>query len=251
MSALPNLQQAFQSAVLAQKERPGLFVPMPGEGGFDIYANAYRARLTAALRDNYPVLYLALGDEMFDALASAYIELQPSRYRSIRWFGDGLAEFMDEHAELMPHPSLSDLARMDWALRQAFDAGEEDALLVTDLTQLAPDVWPSQKFSLRATVMLSHLNWRIEPVWQALNEDADTETESPEPLAHTLLVWRNALQCRWRSLAQAEVAGLDALVADKRFAEICERIIAADAAITPTGAALLLRQWVEEGLLKK
>jgi hypothetical protein len=34
-----------------------------------VYLKAYRARLTAALRDNFPVLQRALGDDAFDVLA--------------------------------------------------------------------------------------------------------------------------------------------------------------------------------------
>ena len=250
MTSLPNLQQEFQSAVLARKEQPGLFVPKQGEGGFGIYASAYRARLTAALRDNYPVLVLALGDEMFDALAETYIEQQPSSFRSIRWFGDRLAEFMDAHEDLTPHPSLSDLARMDWALRQGFDAANDDALSVEKLAALQPEDWPLQRFYLRMPVALYQLDWHIEPIWRALSRDAEAETEPPEAGRHTLLVWRNSLDCQWRSLDIAEAAGLELLAEGKPFAEICEGMMSTDAAMTPTSAAIYLRRWVEEGLLK-
>jgi Putative DNA-binding domain len=251
VSALPDLQLEFQRAVLAREERSGLFLPSPGEGGFDIYANAYCARLASALRDNYPVLFLALGDEMFDTLSSAYIELQPSRYRSIRWFGDRLAEFMDAHNELTPHPSLSDLARMDWALRSAFDAANDAALEVGDLAQLAPEAWPSKRFSLCASVALVSMQWRIEPVWQALNQDAGAETEPPDALTHTLLVWRNKLECQWRSLPDAEAAGLQALATGDSFEEICATMMATDDSITVMASAVMLRQWVEQGLIAK
>ena len=79
MSTLDSLQKTFQAAVLAENLAPGLFAREGGEGGFSIYANAYRARLTDALRDNYPILLLALGDEMFLELALSYIGEQPSR----------------------------------------------------------------------------------------------------------------------------------------------------------------------------
>jgi hypothetical protein len=251
--SLRGLQQGFQHAVVTQLPAHGLFAREQtgndGAGGFDIYANAYRIRLAAALRDNYPVLHLALGDDMFGALASAYIEQQPSRFRSIRWFGDGLAAFMDARPELMPHPALSDLARMDWALRQSFDAADDDRLVADDLAQLAAQDWAAQCFRLRAPVILQDLHWNVEPVWQALNGDAAAETSPPEPLDHTLVVWRDKLDCNWRSLSNAEAAGLKALAAGSNFVEIGEYVIAANETITPTDAAMMLRQWVEHGLL--
>ena len=247
--SLQDLQQDFQHAVVTRTAPLGLFVREQAVGGFNIYGNAYRARLAAALRDNYPMLHLALGDDRFDTLAACYIEQQPSGFRSIRWFGDRLAEFMDDHQELIPHPALSDLATMDWALRQSFDAADDDRLMIDDLAKLAPEAWATQSFKPRATVVIRDLHWNVEPVWQALNEDAAAETSPPEPLQHTLLVWRNQLDCQWRSLGDTEAAGLKALAEGKGFADICESVLAIDEAITPTDAALMLRQWVEHGLL--
>ena len=45
---------------------------------FEVYAGAYRLRLTEALKANHPVLHQALGDEQFDRLALAYLEAHPS-----------------------------------------------------------------------------------------------------------------------------------------------------------------------------
>ncbi|WP_163367521.1 HvfC/BufC N-terminal domain-containing protein, partial [Klebsiella aerogenes] len=82
--------------------------------GLQVYRHAYRARLAEALADNYTVLARALGDEAFDALAQAYLAAHPSRHPSIRWFGAALADFMAVAGdELVPHPGLVDLARMD------------------------------------------------------------------------------------------------------------------------------------------
>lgn len=250
MNRLQGLQQGFQRAVVTRAP-PDLFAREQAEGGFDVYANAYRIRLTAALRDNYPVLHLALGDDLFGALADAYIAQHPSRFRSIRWFGDRLAGFMDAHPELTPHPSLSDLARMDWALRQSFDAANDDPLEVSDLAGLAAEAWPSQRFRLRAAATLLELRWRVEPIWQALNKDAAAETAPPESFYHIVLVWRDALECKWRSLNREEASGLKALIEGKSFADICENMMAADGTMTPTAAAMMLRLWVEDGLLVK
>ena len=67
-----------------------------------IYEQAYGARLTAALRDNFGVLPTVLGDDAFDALAHAYIAAHPSRRPSIRWFGDALPAFMAARDDLVP-----------------------------------------------------------------------------------------------------------------------------------------------------
>ena len=115
MSATGELQRRFQRAVLSEDFAPGLFVAEGREiaGGLGLYLMAYRARLLSALRDNFPVLHRALGDEAFAELARDYIDAHPSRFRSIRWFGDELTAFLDAGPERLPHPALADVARIE------------------------------------------------------------------------------------------------------------------------------------------
>ena len=150
MNATGELQRCFQRAVLTEDFTPGLFVAEGREpaGGLGLYLMAYRARLLSALRDNFPVLHRALGDEAFAELARDYIDAHPSRSRSIRWFGDELTAFLDAVRERLPHPALADVARMDWAVRGALDAAGAAALTLTDLAALAPEQWPQRRFAL-------------------------------------------------------------------------------------------------------
>ena len=90
--SLAKQQQALQAAVSQGAEAAGL---LQSAAGLDIYQDAYRARLLAALRDNFSVLQRALGDDEFDALGMAYLQDHPSTEPSIRWFGHRLAAYMD------------------------------------------------------------------------------------------------------------------------------------------------------------
>ena len=253
MSATGELQRRFQRAVLTEDFAPGLFVAEGREiaGGLGLYLMAYRARLLSALRDNFPVLHRALGDEAFAELASDYIDAHPSRFRSIRWFGDELTAFLDAGPERLPHPALADVARMDWAIRGAFDAAGALPLTLADLAELAPEQWPQRRFALLPSLRLVDLNWAVEPIWRALNEDEAAETEAPEPLAHVLLVWRPELECLWRSVGPVEVAALRTLDQGARFAECCMAITGTGDPNPATTAAGLLQRWVVDGLLVK
>ena len=251
MKGVAELQRRFQQAVLDEDASPGLFLDegRPVGGGIDLYLAAYRARLLAALRDNFPVLHRALGDQAFADLARAYIAAHPSRFRSIRWFGDALADFLDAAPECLPHPALADVARMDWALRGAFDAAAASPLTLPDLTALAPEAWPQQRFTLLPSLRMVQLNWRVEPIWRALDENAAAQTEAPEPLSHVLLVWRPALDCLWRSAADSEAAALRALAQGATFAECCTVIAAAGEVDPATAAVGMLQRWIADGLL--
>jgi Putative DNA-binding domain len=255
MKPVISLQGAFQSAVLANDLAPNLFVREgPGEvGGFDLYLNAYRARLTEALKDNYPVLYLAMGDQSFELLATSYIDQRPSTHRSIRWFGSDLRVHVDANPDLLPHPALADLTSMDWALRGAFDAADADVLTIQTLATIAPEKWPQMTFELHPSVALLDLNWRIGPIWHELNENADAQTELPDELAHIVLIWRQGLECKWRSLSASESQALYATARGLCFADVCECLAgyASDQAEDEFAhsPASLLNQWLADGLL--
>lgn len=254
MSKVAELQAIFQHAVLANNLTPGLFVNegQVENGGFDLYLNAYRARLRAALKDNYPVLFLALGDDAFEELGTLFLTQQPSRFRSIRWFGEGLRAFLDRYPDALPHPALADLASMDWALRGAFDAADADVLQVADLSAVAPEHWPDMRFNLHPSVTLLDLSWRVEPIWHALSEDAHAQTDEPETFEHTLLVWRQALECKWRSIGKAEALGLRALANGDSFAQLCEALEVSEATADPTNfVASLMNQWLNDGLIAR
>ncbi|HNH12398.1 MAG TPA: DNA-binding domain-containing protein, partial [Rhodocyclaceae bacterium] len=116
MAALRQQQQAFRGAVVDVPDTT-LFAQGASDPArrLDIYRHAYRSRLTEALAANYPVLARALGDEAFAQLALQYIDARPSRHASIRWFGDQLGAFCDEHPDALPHPALRDLIKLEWA----------------------------------------------------------------------------------------------------------------------------------------
>lgn len=259
VAALRAQQTAFQQAIVLQrddlappwrtvKHRPSLL---------RVYQFAYTARLAAALRDNHALLPRVMGDDAFDALAMAYIQAEPSRHPSIRWYGHRLADFMAERGDLVPHPALTDLARMEWALRTAFDARDANPLTPAALSEVPPEAWPRLVFELHPGVQLVSLAWAVEPVWQALKDlgdegDGAEDPELPEPQAHAhvLAAWRVGLDTRWRSVDPADAPLLAALQAGEPFAALCAQ--AAQTAGEAEAAACVvaaLQAWLADGWL--
>lgn len=247
MRALAEIQAALQQAVRAGEPAPDGLLRGSAQG-LGIYQHAYRARLREALADNHPALAQALGDEGFAALATAYLAAHPPTEPSIRWFGHRLAAFMDGWAEL-PHPALADLARLDWALRHAFDAAAQPLLGPPELAALRPEDWAELRLRLQPSVQLLDLHWAVGPAWHALNEAraAGQEAELPEPraLAHSLLVWRSGLQPHWRSLAADEAAALQALFEEPSLGEW----LATQGEAALPQAVAWLQAWAAAGLL--
>lgn len=256
---LRQQQLQFQAAVLGQPAA-ALLRPAPGGGPAAIgtYQMAHGLRLAGALRDNFEMLAQALGDDGFTALATAYLQAHAPSQPSIRWFGDQLACFMDRCVAadngLVPHPALADLARMDWALRGAFDAADALAIKRDALAALAADAWPALRLQLHPSVQRVALQWAVEAAWQTLraaSTGSEPDLPAPRHQPHTLLVWRQGLETHWRSLAAAEATLLQAVADGQTFEAWCAQAAAlvssADAAVPLVVG--LLQQWLADGLL--
>ncbi|MEP7295047.1 MAG: DNA-binding domain-containing protein [Burkholderiales bacterium] len=243
---------------LAAQQRALKRAVMSGDGAgavnglLRIYRQAYPARLTAALRDNFGVLPTVLGDEAFDALAQAYIEAHPSRRPSIRWFGDELPGFMAAREDLVPHPALVDLARMEWALRSAFDAADAPSLAADDLAQVPAEQWPALTFTPLPSLQLLPMEWNVEPVWRALQGDDAPDLPEPQALAHDLLIWRQGLETRWRALDATAACWLRCALRGERFADLCA-LAASEVGDEQAAlqAASALRGWIGDGLFRR
>jgi len=258
MNAAPDLvdhvdtlaaQQRRFAAALRTEQPPADDVDPGPPGRLQVYRDAYRARLVEALRNNHPVLHRVLGDDEFRELSLGYLDAHPSRRPSIRWFGDRLAAHLAAHADTLPHPSLVDLARMEWALGLSFDAADAPVLPAAALAQVAPERWPGLRFEAHPSVALLAFEWAVEPLWRALTDDEQAQAEPPQHAPHTLLVWRRELDTRWRTLPDDEAPLLRAALNGEPFAALCERAAEQTSAEDPAARIVsMLRRWVDDGL---
>jgi len=247
MSTLVEQQRALRRAIVAPDGDAGTLL-RGGAPLLRVYRHAYGSRLAGALRDNFGCLPTVMGDAAFDALAAAYVAAHPSRHPSIRWFGHRLPEFMQERDDLVPHPALVDLAHMEWALRAAFDAGDATPIDTAALKAIPPDDWPALVFEALPSVQVLPMHWAVEAVWRALQHAApgeEPELQEPQAHAHTLLVWRAGLENRWRVVEGADAVLLQAMVAGRSFAQLCEL------AQTAQSAVAALQSWLADGLLAR
>ncbi len=62
----------------------------------EVYANAYYARLLECLRDEFPALLHAVGEEVFDGLAFGYLQSYPSRSYTLSELSRQFAQYLEE-----------------------------------------------------------------------------------------------------------------------------------------------------------
>jgi hypothetical protein len=253
--SLGDLQRAFQDYVLASSDGFGAAVRDTSKADrltlLDVYRDGYALRLIEALTTDYPGVMAMAGPADFDHLARAYIAAHPSRHPSIRWYGRGLADFVERTPPYSTAPDVAEMARFEWALGEAFDSPDVAAIAADALIALPQEAWETLAFTTLPSLRRLTLAFEAPQAWQRRDEVEPGNLEvarAPEPVVWA--IWRPELISNFRSLDSDEAAMLDALVEGRCFPELCEAV----APFTgdeqaPARAAGLLRAMVEGGMI--
>jgi hypothetical protein len=206
-----------------------------------IYHTAYRLRLDEVLANDYPVLATVAG-EAFAAIAERYRRAHPSRHPSARWYGRHLSAMLGDSA-------LGDLASLEWALGEAFDAADADPVVLEDLAGLPADAWAGLGFAFHPSLRLLSLKADLAPVLAAESPQQHDPIER-RPEAADWLVWRHRRQAHWRVLTADEAASLRSARVGASFEALCEQLCEwHPPEHVAQRAAGLLKRWIVDGLV--
>lgn len=252
--SLLSVQSQFQQHVLGADDATPLIAGDAARQqlGLRIYANAYRQRLLDTLIDSYEKTQAVMGEAAFEAAALAYIAAHPPTTRSLRWYG----EHVDAHLAaggpgVAGSAAWSELARLDWALRAAFDGPDSAVLDAGTFAELPPQAWETLRLVPVPTTRLLVFRHNTVAVWQALDDDqVPPELQSAE-IAVDWLVWRKGLQPHFRSLHRAEAALLRAMLDGSSFAEACSQAEGPSDGDVSTLIGGFMRQWLDDQLLAR
>jgi len=214
-----------------------------------VYQHGYRARLREALATEFPGLRYMAG-RRFETLLDCYIDAHPSTHYNIRWYGAGLAAFLDYARPWVERPHLGEMARLDWAISTRFDAEDEPAIGADTLAGIAPDAWPHLRLQLQRQLRILPLSCNAD----AFRRAADNGSGRPHLRRYRqhrhLLVWQQAMTVRYRWLADDEYPLL--LAADEApIGTLCEQLhMDGKPEDAMRRLAILLHQWLNAGLLR-
>jgi hypothetical protein len=254
MQGLRELQQDMQRYLLGKGSAVSAAIvdapPLPAVERLAIYRNAYQVRLIDALHDTYPILHGLLGDEAWLALGRAYVAAHPSVFRSIRWYGGELADFLARCPPFGDEPILAEVALLEWTLAEVFDAQDAKGLQRAALAAVAPSAWGDLTFQFHPSLRRLEFSWNTAAVWKAMSADETPPRPELGVAPVPWLLWRQNLQNYFRSMSGAESAALDAALRGRSFGEICEdlSVLLPDDEI-PAAAAGLLGTWADSGIL--
>jgi len=217
---------------------------------YGVYRYAYGSRLVEAMRNDHELLHAYLGDEMFDEMGHAYVKARPSEHPNLRWFSQGLPEFLKTTEPYCNHPVLADLAALEKGLNDAFDAAEGPVLELTAMAGFAPEQWNDLTFRPHPSAARLDLSTNAAAIWLALKND-ETPPDAVAPDAPPrILIWRQDTTPMFRELSAEEAMMWDEAADGVPFGVLCEMLATYD---DPDGAAArgagYLHGWITSGNL--
>jgi len=217
---------------------------------FGVYKYAYGSRLVEAMRNDHKLLHSYLGDEMFDTMGHAYVEANPSLHPNLRWFSQGLPDFLKSHEPYSDHPILADLAALEKVLNDAFDAAEAPVLALADMAGFAPEAWAGLTFQPQPSAIRLDCSTNASAVWLALKDDEMPPDAAMLEQPGRLLIWRQDVTPMFRELSPEEAMMWDEAAGGIPFGVLCSMLATYD---DPDGAAArgagYLHGWITAGLL--
>ncbi len=164
---------------------------LPALDRLAVYGHAYFARLLDCLREEYPVLKTALGDEVFDGFAAEYLRRFPSRSYTLFELGTRFPQFLrdtrpaDVGADGEPSwpDFLIDLATLELAFNEVFDGPGIEGKPTLDAAAVAavpPDRLPDVRLIPAPCVRVFAFRYPVHTYFAAVRRGEEALVPDPE-----------------------------------------------------------------------
>ena len=241
------------AAALERLERGAADLPIRGDERLSpaqrlsIYAGMHFLRIRDVLAEDFPATRAAAGDE-FDRLVERYLDAHPTDDPSLRRAGRHLPRFLERSPANPPFAWQADLAALEWAMIEAFDALDEDVLAAAALEPVAPGDWPDLAIRPVRSLRLLELRFPVDEIRVDLIGGAPPSEAMPVELS--LRVWRQGTSVFHRRIGEAELRALRCVGEGIAFGELCAALAAEQPADDAARQAIgLLRDWLSDELL--
>ena len=218
-------EEARRALNVEVRDLSDVILPGPAQSSIErlaIYGNAYYARLLHCLQELFPACRAAVGEEIFDEFAFAYLQAHaPTSYtlgRLANQFVEFLARSGDEFFVGEEPPQwarfLVELAELEWAIDDVFDGPGSEGLpftLAESIASLPATAWPKLRLIAAPSVRLLAFEFPVNEYFSALRRGESPELPELEP--SFVLLTRREYVVRRRSLSSDQYQLLRALVA--------------------------------------
>jgi hypothetical protein len=191
-----------------------------------------------------------MGDDKFNGMANLYARMHPSSHPNARWFSTRVPAFLATTLPFSRKPELSELAALEGALGDAFDAEDAGHVALAGLAACDPVSFASMALAIHPSARLLTFKSNAASIWSSLK----AEERPPSPIMlqapQDILVWRQSYTSRFRLLGGEETMAFQSARQGLPFGVICEMIATfGDPDTAGIRAATYLRGWIESELV--
>ncbi|MBO9467484.1 putative DNA-binding domain-containing protein [Tropicibacter sp. R15_0] len=184
-------QTEFEAALL-DAERPVPEGLVDGQGApagrrYAVYRNNVAVSLSEALETAFPAVAKLIGPENFAKAAGMYLRREQPRSPLMMFYGAGFPEFLASLEPLKPIGYLSDVARVEMALRESYHAADASVLDPAVFQGLEEEDLMASRLGIAPSVRIIRSPW---PVLSVYNFTMIEGSPQPQPTAEDVLVAR-------------------------------------------------------------
>ena len=154
----------------------------------ETYREQFWLRHVGCMAEDYPALQAVVGEEAFQELCRRYFEAHPAKSYLLRDLGIDFAKFLAESGAPRLHV---DLARVEWAFVEGFDAANAPPLDPNAVAQIREDEWPRALIRLHPSMRLLDLAYPAEELRSRFRREGTVVI--PEAAESFLAVYRREL----------------------------------------------------------
>lgn len=223
MPSLGKRQRSFGAAVLdaALPVPAGLVGPdgEPSARRFAVYRNNVIVGMIETLRAAFPVVHRLVGPEFFNAVAALYGASHPPGTPILMLYGEGFADFLAGFEPLASLPYVADVARIERAWVEAYNAPEREPLTVTELTAIDLHRVGEVQFVPHPSLRVIRSDYPALTIWNTNLEGATPVPVDLEAGGQDVLVLRPAAEVEARPMPPGAAAFLTGLMAGATVSE--------------------------------
>jgi len=203
--------------------------------------------LANALGHTFPAVKALCGESNFRILAATYVRACPPLRPELMAYGGDFPDFVAGHAAATrDFPFLPDVARLEWAMNEAYFADDAPALAAEALGAVPPERLPALRLALHpAARLVASEHHALHTIWAAASAGAalpDPLTlsgplpEGGEPHGEAVLVTRTSSSVEAFKLDAGETVFLGAVAAGAPLEKALAEAIAAAPGFDPSAA---------------
>ncbi|MBK7580232.1 MAG: putative DNA-binding domain-containing protein [Myxococcales bacterium] len=155
----------------------------------EIYREQFWLRHTSCLVEDFVGLGGIMGQTDWERLVEEYLEKYPPLSFNLRDLGQLLPRFVEESTWLPHHELCVDMARVEWAYIEVFDAADSAALDPARLASIPESAWETARLTLNPALRMLRVRYPVAALRRDLRL-GKSDVAIPEPEAQNLVVYR-------------------------------------------------------------